>query len=235
MRWISSVLARSTREPAFAAIFIATLALGVGANAALFCALRGYFLAPLPYPHTNRLIVIEQQALDASNQISSATYEYLRRNAHSISAGGLAHDAGGILEIGSAPAQKVRLEAVTASWFTALGVSPFLGRTFGADADKPRGPHEVVLSYAFWRNALHADPDVLGKPIMLNAQPQTVVGVMPPGFYFASRAVKFWVPTVIDPAELVPGQTFNLIGRRFVARSRPGSRRPSRWHSALQH
>lgn len=222
MHQMNNFLARLKHEPAFAAIFIVTLALGVGANAALFSALRGYFLAPLPYPQANRLIVIEQQSSEVSNQISTATYDYLLRNAHSITAGGLDHEGDSILAIGSAPAQKVRTESVTSSWFTAMGVGPFLGRSFGSDTDKPGGPSEVVLDYGFWKNAMHGDPDVLGKTIMLNARPQTIVGVMPKGFYFGSRNVKLWERTVIDPAQLARDQVFNFEGRRFVARLAPG-------------
>lgn len=222
MGWLNKFLLRIRRGPEFAAIFVITLALGVGANSALFSALRGYFLAPLPFPQANRLIVIQQKIGGTNDQISAATYEYLRDNAQSITAGGLVHDAGGILTIGGGQAHKVRLEAVTASWFTAIGVQPFLGRTFGPEADKPGGPHEVVLSYGFWQDAMHGDRNVLGKTIMLNARPQTIVGVMPKGFYFASRQAKFWVPEVINPTDLSADQVFNMQGRRFVARLRPG-------------
>lgn len=221
MRWMRNFWNRVRREPAFAAIFVITLALGVGANAALFSALRGYFLAPLPYPDAGRLIVASQH-LGRDGEISASTYDYLRRNAHSVVAAGLVHDAGGILGIDDTPARKVRLEAATASWFKTIGVTPFLGRTFGPDADRPGGPNEVVLSYAFWRNAMHADPGVIGKTIKLNARPQTVVGVMPRGFYFASRSVKFWVPLTIDPTQLTPKEIFSMHGWRFVARLRPG-------------
>lgn len=222
MEWLNKFMVRIRRGPEFAAIFVITLALGVGANSALLSALRGYFLAPLPFPQPNRLIVIQQKIGGTNDQISAATYEYLRDNAQSITAGGLIHDAGGILTIDGGQAHKVRLEAVTASWFTAIGVQPFLGRTFGLDADKPGGPNEVVLSYGFWQDAMHGDRNVLGKTIMLNARPQTIVGVMPKGFYFASRQAKFWVPEIINPADLSADQVFDMQGRRFVARLRPG-------------
>ncbi|MGH8126848.1 MAG: ABC transporter permease, partial [Gammaproteobacteria bacterium] len=211
---------RLKRESAFAVIFIITLALGVGANAALFSALRGYFLAPLPYPDAGRLIVIDQ-GIQGARQISASTYDYLRRNARSISAGGLSHEAGGILTIGNSQAKKVRLDAVTASWFKTLGVAPFLGRTFGPNADKPNGPREVVLTYRFWQDAMHGDPNVVGKTLNINASPHTVVGVMPRGVYFPSQNVKFWIPLTINPAKLGPDAVFDMHGWRFVARLRP--------------
>ncbi|MGH8428025.1 MAG: ABC transporter permease [Gammaproteobacteria bacterium] len=217
MQIIQRFFTRFKREPAFAAIFVITLAFGVGANAALFSALRGYFLAPLPYPDAGRLIVIDQ-GIQGARQISTSTYDYLRRNARSISAGGLSHEAGGILTIGNSQAKKVRLDAVTASWFKTLGVKPFLGRTFGPNADKPDGPHEVVLTYRFWQDAMHGDPNVVGKTLNINAAAHTVVGVMPRGFYFPTQNVKFWVPFTISPTKLGPDAIFDMSGWRFVAR-----------------
>lgn len=219
MSMIRRFLVRLRREPAFAAIFVVTLALGVGANAALFSALRGYFLAPLPYPEANRLITVNQ-AIRGAHQVSAATYEYLRRNSASIASGGLSYEGDGILKVGSAPAQKLRLDAVTASWFRTMGVKPFLGRTFGADVDKPGGPSEVVLSYRFWRDEMHGDPHVVGKTIMLDAAPHTVVGVMPRGFFFPSRSVQSWVP--ITAAKLASKEIFNMVGWQFVTRLRHG-------------
>jgi predicted permease len=212
---------RVAREPAFAAIFVITLALGVGANAALFSALHGYFLAPLPYPHASRLVVASQR-VGGGGGISAATYDYLRRNARSISSAGLVHEVGGILQIGNGQARKVRMAVATASWFKTIGVAPFLGRTFGPKADKPDGPNEVVLSYGFWKDAMHGDPNVIGRTIKLNAMPRTIVGVMPRGFYFSSRRVKFWGPLTIDPAKLTSKNTFDMHGWRFVARLRSG-------------
>ncbi|MGH8273688.1 MAG: ABC transporter permease [Gammaproteobacteria bacterium] len=114
----------------------------------------------------------------------------------------------------------MRLDAVTASWFKTLGVAPFLGRTFGPNADKPNGPREVVLTYRFWQDAMHGDPNVVGKTLNINASPHTVVGVMPRGFYFPSQNVKFWVPLTINPAKLGPDAVFDMHGWRFVARLR---------------
>lgn len=224
MRAIRNFLARLKHEPAFAAIFIITLALGVGANAALFSALRGYFLAPLPYDNAGQLIVVSQRFV-GSTAISPATYDYLRRNAHSLSAAGVSRDTDGILVLGNGQAQRVRMSLVTASWFKTVGVAPFLGRTFGPNANRPDGPKEVVLSYRFWRNAMHGDPHVVGKTIKLDSSPHTVVGVMPRGFHSASQRVKFWVPLTIDPATLKPSETFSLYGWRFVARLKPGMSR----------
>ena len=219
MQLIRRFVLRLRREPAFAAIFVVTLALGVGANAALFSALRGYFLAPLPYPEANRLITVNQ-AIRGAQQVSAATYEYLRHNADGIVSGGLSYEGDGILKVGSASAQKVRLDAVTASWFDTMGVKPFLGRTFGANVGKPGGPKEVVLSYRFWQNAMHGDPHVVGETIMLDAAPHTVVGVMPRGFFFPSRSVQSWVP--ITAEKLASTQVFDMVGWQFVARLRRG-------------
>ncbi|MGH8126849.1 MAG: ABC transporter permease [Gammaproteobacteria bacterium] len=210
------------RDPTFAAIFIITLALGVGANAALFSALRGYFLAPLPYPHAGRLVVAEQWS-NGSGAISASTYNYLRHNAKSLSDGGLVDDdSEGTLTLGDAPTRTVHMGMATASWFKTMGVAPFLGQTFGADADKPGGPNEVVLSYEFWENAMHGNPNVIGETIRVNAAPYTVVAVMPSSFNFSSRRAKFWLPLTINPAALTPDGMFHQRSWRFVARLRSG-------------
>ena len=220
----TTIARRFAREPAFSVIFVITLALGVGANAALFSALRGYFLVPLPYNKAWQLIEVSQKIV-GNTAISAATYGYLRRNAHSLSAAGVSRETDGILVVGSGQAQKVRMNLVTASWFKTLGVAPFLGHTFGPNSDKPGGPKEVVLSYRFWQNVMHGDPHVVGKTIRLDSSPYVVVGVMPSGFHFASQRVKFWVPLTINPATLRPSETFTLHDWHFVARLQPGMSR----------
>ena len=224
MRWIRNFWTRVRREPAFAAIFVITLALGVGANAALFSALRGYFLAPLPYPHAGRLIAIGQAGRgdDAPGRISVAAYAYLLRNAKSISAGGLVSDRNRILRIDGGQAHTVRSGGVTGPWLKALGVAPYLGRTFDPQAWRRGGPNEVILSHRFWRDAMHGDQKVIGKTIAINAHPHVVIGVMPQGFYFGSRRVKFWTPHIIGPNARKLDQTFSTSNRLFVARLRPG-------------
>lgn len=101
MQMIRNLWIWISHERAFAAIFIITLALGVGANAALFSALRGYFLAPLPYPNAGRLIAVSQR-MGGGGGISTSSYDYLRRNARSFSASGLSHETGGNWSSGTA-------------------------------------------------------------------------------------------------------------------------------------
>ncbi len=222
MNMVRQFIIRLRSEPAFSAIFIITLALGVGANAALFSALRGYFLAPLPYSESNRLISVTTTGVYGTGQISRSTYDYLRRNASTISASGLSRQGHGILTLGGGAAQTVWLDTVTASMFNALGVKPILGRPLSAAADKPGGPKEVVLSYSFWKRVLHGNPDVIGTTLKINATSHTVVGVMPKDFYFPSRSVEFWVPVKISPPELQPDHVFDMSDWLFVARLRPG-------------
>ncbi len=225
MKMVRQFTMRLRREPAFAAIFVITLALGVGANAALFSALRGYFLAPLPYPDSNRLITASTAGVYGPGQISMSTYEYLRRHSSSISSGGLSYGQGAIVVVGNDNAQKLRMDAVTASWFKTMGVEPFLGRTFGPDADKPGGPRQVVLSYHFWESALHGDPQIVGKTIKIDATTRTIIGVMPRGFYFPYRNASFWLPIKIRPSDLSPAKIMDMSGWTFVARLRPGVNR----------
>ncbi len=224
MRWMRNFVGRVRREPAFAVIFIITLALGVGANAALFSALRGYFLAPLPYPDAGRLIAIGQgtEGENSTGSISHAIYHYFRHNAKSIVSGSLIDDAGGILRIGQGLAHKVRLGAVSGPWFKTLDVSPMLGHGFDPKAYRPGGPQQVMLSYDFWQHAMHGNPDIVGTTVSINNHPHTVVGVMPKGFYFGSRRVKFWTASRINPKSFAPGNALSTTNGVFVARLKPG-------------
>ena len=216
---------RLRREPAFAAIFVITLALGVGANAALFSALRGYFLAPLPYPDSERLMAVSTAGIYGTGQISLSTYEYLHHNATAVSSSGLSQEGHGTLLLDGGHARKIWLDSVTASMFQALAAKPFLGRTFSADDDRPGGPSEVVLSYRFWKSVLHGNPDIIGKTLTINATPHTVIGVMPKEFYFPSRSVELWIPVAISPSKLKPDHVFDMSDWLFVARLPSGTSR----------
>jgi predicted permease len=212
---------RVKREPAFAAIFVITLALGVGANLTLLSALSGYYLAPLPYRNAADLAVVRQHSI-VGGGMSNATYRYVMQHNRAITAGGLAEDGGTSVVVGGTT-RTVSFTAVTASLFKTLGVKPFIGRTFNAAANKPDAPHQVVLSYSFWRHAFDADPNIVGKVLRIGDEETTVVGVMPQGFYFPTRDTKFYLPKVFEPASLDPKNALNTEGsERFVVRVKPG-------------
>lgn len=191
MRSIRNFLFRLAREPAFAIIFILTLALGVGANAALLSALRSYYLAPLPYSHAGRLVNI-QQDFQGLKGISVSTYRDVLANTPGLSGGGLGESSRATVEIGNHP-RIVETAQVTPSVLHTLGVAPARGRTLSSATGLPDGPREAVLSYEFWQNA-YGGAEIAGKTIKVNGNTYNVVGVMPAGFHFPDRGPKIYLP-----------------------------------------
>lgn len=216
------IFSRAYRNPTFAVIFIITLALGVGANIALFSALRGYFLSPLPYKQSSRLIVISQSIAGHNNLVSDSTYNYLKKQAQTIKKGGLAYEGEGIVHVGNAMPRPVNTAMVTSSLFSALGVHAFIGSLFSAASDKPGASKKVVVSYRYWKSALNADANVVGETLKLNAERYVITGVMPKGFYFPNRRDVMWIPIILSQHDLSPNSLFHMSGQRFVARLMPG-------------
>jgi len=181
------------KNPGFALAVTLTLALGVGANTAVFSLLDGFLLRPLPYPAPDRLGVLvlhvedispksgqfEQQ--DGTSQ-DGETWEMVRDRVPSVRAASFGGTSGVNLQAGSGSDTNVRYVQnmrVSADYFGVLGIQPFLGRGFTDEEDRPNGPKAVILSYALWRSVLQADPQALGKQVLLKGEPHTVVGVLP--------------------------------------------------------
>src|SRR5579872_6564248 len=183
------------RTPAFTAIAIATLALGIGLNTTIFTVFNAVALKPLPVRDGGTLMRIERWFVSgrlgaAQYAFSWQEYQYLKERSHSfpdlIAVGGRI-GASGVLPApsGSSPASPVRLtgEMVSANYFTALLTAPAFGRTFTADETRlPGAAPVVVLSYPFWQHQLGADPNVVGRTLMLNGVAFTIVGVTPRDF-----------------------------------------------------
>ena len=181
------------KSPAFAAIAIVTLALGIGANTTIFSLVNGFLLRPLPYPEPDRLAVVIRHAEGVSPQTGQfaqdddptqdgKTWEEVRDQMPSVHAAVFAGTSGVNLVAGSGPGAEIRYVQdmrVSAQYFNVLGITPILGRSFNEDEDRPNGPNAVILSYGLWQSALRGDRDVIGKPVTLKGEPYTVVGVLP--------------------------------------------------------
>jgi len=213
------------KSPGFSFIAIATLALGIGANTAIFSVVEGTLLRPLPFPHAERLVRIyeaqeESGARGASVNLSDQTVARWREFGGDIFEGiGVA--TGVDVTVGlsdGAPPQTVSAARISANFFGVLGLPPALGRTFMQDEDRPDGPAVAIISDDFWREALNSRPDVLGTSITLDGRPYTIVGVMPKSFRHPYRS-NVWVPLAAPP--VIPGTIANhyLYG---VGRMRAG-------------
>jgi len=180
------------KNPGFALAVTLTLALGVGVNTAVFSLLNGFLLRPLPYPEPDRLavLVLHQEGVSKSGQFEQQddttqdgeTWEMVRDRVPSVRAASFGGTSGVNLQAGTgsgASVSYVQNMRVSAHYFDVLGIQPFLGRGFTEEEDRPNGPNAVIVSYALWRSVLHADPQVLGKQVILKGEPHTVVGVLP--------------------------------------------------------
>jgi putative ABC transport system permease protein len=225
---LSQALRRLRRDWAFTAAFVATLALGIATNLAVFAALDAYFLRPLPYPHDQRLVAIyfgaEKISLSIASAMSPAGYQRLR-SARALSASGLAHNLGNLtVAIPGEPVASQEVAALTASTLETLAVKPLLGRWISPLADRPGGPTEVDVSYGFWQSAFHGNSAALGRTLRISGQPFTVVGVMPAGFAFPARHTALWAPIPLTP-ESLSLERLSSLGYMMIARLRPSATR----------
>ncbi|MGH8273687.1 MAG: ABC transporter permease, partial [Gammaproteobacteria bacterium] len=223
-------LRRLGREWGFVTAFVLTLALGIGANGAVFTGLNAYLLRPLPYPHAGQLsnAYFSVHAIPFPKGIIQAVvYERLRK-ASGVAAAGLfeghgTESAGGTATvISNGEPRSVGAVSATASLFKTLGVQPLLGRWLNPASNKPGGPSEVVVSYRFWQSALGGKRDAIGQPLKVDGKQYTVVGIMPRGFAFPDRSTALWRSLVLTPSELSLASGVNDFSWNMIVRRAPG-------------
>ncbi|HSM84858.1 MAG TPA: ABC transporter permease [Candidatus Limnocylindrales bacterium] len=170
------------KSPGFAALAVLTLALGIGANTAMFTVVESVLLRPLPYPHSERMISIGPPG-DGFTSTSWLNYTDIRDQSQTLSTvAGYSEDVGVVQ--GRDGSLSVVTPGVTPNVFSMLGAKPLLGRSFSAEEGQTGGPQTAVLSEGLWRQVFSADPNIIGKTVRVNAKPRTVVGVMPSTFRF---------------------------------------------------
>jgi putative ABC transport system permease protein len=206
------------KTPGFTVIAIVILALGIGANTAIFSVVEGALLRPLPFPHSERLVRIfeaqdERGLRAASTNMSDQTVQRFREYGRDIFED-VAAGTGGASIIGlndGSPPQTRPAARITANFFSVLGLPPALGRTFTAEEEREGGPAVVIVSDDFWRNNLNARPDVLGSTILIDGQAHTVIGVMPRAFRHPYRA-SLWLPLALPPVSSATATNHYLYG-----------------------
>jgi predicted permease len=197
-RWLEQFLqdvrygARMLRKsPGFTIVAVLTLALGIGANTAIFSLVNGILLRPLPYPQPDRLVAVT----DAYAQGSIVALQKILRTM----------DVGGYLEgaefnlTGRGEPSRLYGTSVSADFFSILDAKPALGRIFANGEDHPGNDNVVILSNAFWQRTLGGDPNVVGQQIALDGVNREIVGVMSADFQFPSPKTQLWVPLHLDP------------------------------------
>ncbi len=212
---------RLRRAPGFAAAVVLVLALGIGATTSVFSLVSAVLLEPLPFPEPDRLVRLRHTVRDAGAatvDLSDASVTLYQGAARAFDGVAAWRFDNGILGA-SEPGQtvlRVRGARVTSNFFDVVGVRPVLGRSFVAGEDRPGANHVVVLSHRIWQQHFHGDPDALGRLVVVNDVPRTVVGIMPRHFAYPADHVEAWLPLARDPAN---SRTFNLVG---IARLKRG-------------
>jgi putative ABC transport system permease protein len=170
------------KNPGFTAVAILTLALGIGANTAIFSVVHSVLLRPLPYPQAQQLIFIRQQEKKLGiEDLSFSVKEIEDYRAQNRTLSGLVeYHAMSFTLFGHGDPERVRTGVVSANYFDLFGIQPLLGRTFLPDDDKLGAPPVLLLSYEYWKNNFGSDPEIVGKTFEMNDKVHTVVGVLPP-------------------------------------------------------
>jgi putative ABC transport system permease protein len=213
------------KSPGFTLVAVLTLALGIGANTAIFSVVEGVLLRPLPFPNAERLVRI-YEALDENGARSGtlnlsdrtvARFREFGRDIFEDIAGGTGGASVVSLKTGS-PAQTVPAASVTHNFFDVLGLPPSQGRSFTKEEGTDKAANVVIVSDDFWRNTLNSRHDVLGSTILIDGTPRTIIGVMPKAFRHPYRA-SLWLPLALEPDNPATINNHYLYG---VARLRPG-------------
>ncbi len=211
VRWVENLvrdfrygLASLGRDPGFAAVTIGLLALGIGANTAMFSIVDAVLLKPLPFPEPRRLVrVWETPAQWPRNGTTTPTFLDWKRQDAIFEALSAELPVKAALVAGADPV-RVSGKLVSADYFTVFGVQPRIGRAFAPGEDRPGAALVVVLSYAFWQRQFGGDPGVLNRDVVLDGERHRIVGVLPSGSFDRDEAV-FWKPLIFTPDQMNRG------------------------------
>jgi putative ABC transport system permease protein len=209
------------KNPAFTTIAVATLALGIGANTAIFSLVNAALLRPLPYRDSGRLILLWERPRGAppgaTNVVSSGSYLDWRARNHSFAEMAAVSDRNVNLS-GAAEPEQVHAAELSANFFDLLGVRPVLGRAFVAGDDEWGHDRVAILSYGLWRRRFGGAGDVLGRDVSVDGERYAIVGVAPSGFHFQWKDCDLYLPLALNPAEINHANHY-LFG---LARLKPG-------------
>jgi putative ABC transport system permease protein len=206
------------RSYGFTTVAVLTLALGIGANSAIFSFVDGVLLKPLPYPDPERILQVwEKPPGGGNNVVSTANFLDWQRQSDVFET--MVATSGGSMTLsGQGDPLMLRVGRVSAGYFDVFAIKPAIGRTFAPDEDQPGKDSVVVLSHRIWMTQFRADVGLVGRTITLDGRPFTVIGVMPEGSAFDRGFNKMWRPLAFAPNERA--RNFHWLG--VIARLKPG-------------
>ena len=213
------------RSPGFTLTALLTLALGLGATAAVYSVVQSVLLEPLPYPDADRLVGVAftfpQERPNAEQ--TGAAADFIRDHSNAFASTAVMDDGSAAvnLSIAGGRAEQVSSLHVSEGYFRTLGVMPAMGRAFSADEDRPNGPRVAILSHALWQRALNADSNIVGRTVRINQDSFTVVGIMPANFIVSAESAPgvmgtpdLWAPLQLSPKDPgYSGDNYKMIGR----------------------
>jgi predicted permease len=215
------------KSPGFSVVAVLTLALGIGANTAIFSVVNGLLLHPFGIPHPERLLAIRaryEKLNLKSIVISAPDYTFVRDNKQTFAAAAIETENDFNYAAGAWPL-RLRGARVSWQWFDVFEARPLLGRVFAPEEDQPNAGHEVVLAYGTWKSIFGGDSDIVGRSIQLNQQPYKIIGVMQPDFEWPSQT-DLWAPLGLAPDAFTLDNIFNenyLAVARLEARVKPAN------------
>lgn len=211
---------RLLKSPGFTLIAVLTLGLGIGANTAIFSVVNAVLLRPLPFPDADRLVMVFNERGDSRVPVSGPNFLDFRDQTQLFSSSA-AYDANRRYNlVGVGDPMLMRGSAISAEFFSVLGIAPALGRGFNPEENEPGGGNVVILSHGTWQQHFGSDPEVMGRTITLDGVAHTIVGVMPATFDFP-RSSTLWTPLVYDGGFRNDGNRgWHSLG--MVARLQPG-------------
>src|SRR3954471_21633484 len=196
-REVRLAIRRLAKEPALTLAAVATLALGIGACTAMFSVIEAVLLKSMGMAQPHRLVVMWPQLGDAAGEFSYNAYLELSRPSATLERVALSGSANWPVPVDILLPDGRRTRAtqcaVSDTFFDVLGARPLLGRTFQSGEDRPGAPLAIVVSAAFWKTKLGADPAIVGRTLTIGRDPWRILGVMPPDFFYPAGA-DFWTP-----------------------------------------
>ena len=204
------------RAPGFAAVAIAALAIGIGANTAIFSVVNTLLIRPLPYADADRLALVWEHNTARGrrgNVVGPANYVHWRDLQRSFEEMAAISSTLPLTVTGDGDPEEVMSQLVSWQFFPVLGVQPALGRVFAAEEDRP-GSRVAVISERLWKRRFNSDPGILDRPVTIQGVPYTVLGVMPDGFSFMDKRVDVWAPIAFTEATRTRrGRSLQVVAR----------------------
>jgi predicted permease len=204
---LKQVLRSLAKMPLFTGMAVLTLAIGIGANTAIFSVIQGVLLKPLPYPRSDELVALDHAAPGINMaRAGAATFQYFtyREEGRVFQDVGL-WSTGTVSITGTAEPEEAQTLFVTDGVLPMLGVQPMLGRVFSRTDDTPGSPETVVLTSGYWRSKFGADSSAIGRTLMVDGRPREIIGVLPEAFRFLDRKVSLVVPYRFDRGKVFLG------------------------------